>query len=128
MTVGELAKASGVSAKMIRHYESINLISKAKRNESGYRVYSEKDVNTLSFIKSARDLGFPLSEIKTLLGLWKNKRRSSAQVKRLAQNHIDQLQQKINELEKMRKTLNHLVRHCHGDDRPDCPIIDALDS
>ncbi|MBK24558.1 MAG: Cu(I)-responsive transcriptional regulator [Halobacteriovorax sp.] len=126
MNIGELAKNSGVNSKMIRHYESIKLIPKAQRNSSGYRVYGDKDVHTLSFVRRARSLGFPLEEIKLLLGLWKNKKRTSSKVKELAQKHIDELQNKIDDLQSMRDSLDHLVKNCHGDDRPDCPIIESL--
>lgn len=128
MNIGELAKATGVSAKLIRHYESIGLISKASRSVSGYRNYNDSDVNILVFVKRARKLGFPIKEIKQLLGLWKNKGRSSKEVKALAIEHLKELEAKIVELQYMADTLKHLSKHCHGDDRPNCPIIDSLGS
>jgi MerR family gold-responsive transcriptional activator of gol and ges genes len=126
VNIGQAAKASGVHAKMIRHYESIGIIPKAQRTESGYRVYSENDIHTLLFVKRARGLGFSMSEIKKLVGLWRNKTRASSEVKDLAQKHIKELDGKIVELQEMRDALRTLVRHCKGDDRPDCPIIEGL--
>jgi MerR family copper efflux transcriptional regulator len=126
MNIGEAAKASGVTAKMIRHYEDNGLIAKAGRTESGYRVYREADVHVLRFIRRARDLGFSLAEIKGLLGLWGNRRRASADVKKLALGHVADLDAKITEMQSMRRTLLKLAEHCHGDDRPDCPILDDL--
>jgi MerR family copper efflux transcriptional regulator len=126
MTIGQAAKSSAVSAKMIRHYESIGLLHKAQRTESGYRLYDDTDVHTLRFIQRARSLGFPLETIRTLLALWRNRRRSSAQVKDLAERHIADLERKIAEMQSMVRTLKHLAHHCHGDDRPDCPILDDL--
>lgn len=127
MNIGELSKASGVSPKLIRHYESTGLITKASRNLSGYRQYSENDVHVLRFVKRGRILGFPMKEIKHLLGLWKNKGRSSKDVKALAVVHLRVLENKILELQEMADTLRHLARNCHGDHRPDCPIIDSLE-
>ena len=124
--IGEAAKRSGVSAKMIRHYESLRLLKKARRTESGYRVYDDKDVHTLRFIRRARDLGFAMTEIERLLGLWQDRHRASAEVRRVAQAHITALDQKIQELQSMKRTLETLVQHCHGDSRPDCPILDDL--
>ena len=126
MNIGEAAKASGVSAKMIRHYEESGLIPKSRRTMSGYRVYGETEVHLLRFIRRARDLGFSLAEIKTLVGLWGNRRRASADVKRLATRHVAELDAKIAEMQAMRRTLVNLAEHCHGDDRPDCPILDDL--
>ena len=126
MTIGQAAKSSAVSAKMIRHYESIGLLPKAQRTESGYRLYDDNDVHTLRFIQRARSLGFPLETIRTLLALWRNRRRSSAQVKDLAERHIADLERKSAEMQSMVRTLKHLSHHCHGDDRPDCPILDDL--
>jgi len=126
MTIGQAAKFSAVSAKMIRHYESIGLLPKAQRTESGYRLYDDNDVHTLRFIQRARSLGFPLETIRTLLALWRNRRRSSAQVKDLAERHIADLERKIAEMQSMVRTLKHLAHNCHGDDRPDCPILDDL--
>lgn len=126
MTIGQAAKSSAVSAKMIRHYESIGLLPKAQRTRSGYRLYDESDVHTLRFIQRARSLGFPLETIRTLLALWRNRRRSSAQVKDLSLKHVAELERKIAEMQAMVRTLKHLAHNCHGDDRPDCPILDDL--
>ncbi len=126
MNIGEVAKLSGVSSKMVRHYESIGLISKASRTDSGYRSYSEKDIHILKFIKRSREFGFSMEEIKKLLGLWRNKRRPSSEVKRLALEHVSELDQKIQELTLMRDALKKLAHCCQGDDRPDCPILDEL--
>lgn len=126
MNIGEAAKASGVNAKLIRHYESIGIIPKASRTGSGYRVYTENDVHILSFVKHARSLGFSMKEIKRLVGLWRNRSRASREVKSLAEAHIETLEQKIRELQGMRDTLLHLARHCHGDSRPECPILETL--
>jgi MerR family copper efflux transcriptional regulator len=126
MNIGQAAKASGVSAKMIRHYESVGLLPEAARTESGYRQYTDKEVSTLRFIRQSRDLGFPIDQIRELLGLWQNRKRPSRQVRALAQAHIEELDEKLGELQAMRAALEHLVRSCHGDDRPDCPIIDTL--
>lgn len=124
--IGAAAKASGVSAKMIRHYEEIGLLPKVARSFGNYRVYSANDVHVLRFIRRARDLGFSIDEIRALLGLWRNKSRSSAAVKKIAGKHIADLRTKIAELESMVQTLEHLTRNCHGDHRPDCPILDDL--
>ena len=126
MTIGQAAKSSAVSAKMIRHYESIGLLPKAHRTEAGYRLYDANGVHTLRFIQRARSLGFPLETIRTLLALWRNRRRSSAQVKDLALRHVNDLERKIAEMQGMARTLKHLAHNCHGDDRPDCPILDDL--
>lgn len=126
MNIGEAAARSGVTAKMIRYYESIGLIGTATRTASGYRTYGETDVHRLRFIRRARDLGFSMEKIETLLGLWGKKDRSSANVKTLAQAHIEELKQQISEMQAVLSTLEHLVDHCHGDDRPDCPILDDL--
>ena len=126
MNIGEAAAASGVSAKMIRHYEEQGFVPKAGRTVAGYRVYRDNDVHALRFIRRARDLGFSLKEIKDLLGLWNNRRRASADVKRLADKHVKELDQKIAEMQAMRRTLVDLVDHCHGDNRPDCPILEDL--
>ena len=128
MNIGQAAKASGVSAKMIRHYESVGLFPEAARTESGYRQYTDKEVSTLRFIRQSRDLGFSVEQIRELLGLWQNRRRPSRQVKALAQAHIQELEEKLKELQAMKATLEHLVHCCHGDDRPDCPIIETLES
>jgi len=126
MNIGEAAAAAAVSAKMVRHYESIGLLRKAARTSSNYRIYSEDDVHTLRFIKRARTLGFSIEEIRELLGLWQNRARSSGSVKKLAGKHIQDLKERIAELQTMVTTLEHLARHCHGDHRPECPILDDL--
>ena len=128
MNIGDAAGASGVSAKMIRHYESVGLLPRVGRTQAGYRQYADKDVSVLRFIRHCRDLGFSLDWIRELLDLWQNRRRSSRQVKSLAQAHIAELDEKLKELQQMKATLEHLVRCCHGDDRPDCPIIETLES
>jgi MerR family copper efflux transcriptional regulator len=126
MNIGEAAAASGVSAKMIRYYESIGLIAPADRTESGYRVYSEADVHTLRFIRRARDLGFSVEQMTSLLALWQDRSRASAEVKRIALEHVGELERKMQELQGMADTLRHLARTCHGDGRPDCPILNDL--
>lgn len=126
MNIGDAAKHSGVNSKMIRRYEEQGIIPKAKRSPSGYRSYSEKDVHNLKFVKRARELGFPLKDIKQLLGLWRDQSRSSAQVKRISLKHIEQLERKLSEIESMLATLKNLAEHCHGDERPDCPILEEL--
>ncbi|MDR9836754.1 Cu(I)-responsive transcriptional regulator [Herbaspirillum huttiense] len=128
MNIGEAASASGVSAKMVRHYEGIGLLLPASRTDSGYRQYGDKDVQRLRFIRHSRDLGFSLEQIGQLLDLWQDRERSSRQVKTLAQAHIAELDKKLKELQEMRATLEHLVHGCNGDDRPDCPIIESLAS
>ena len=127
MNIGQASKASGVSAKMIRYYEQTGLIPKADRKDSGYRDYSPSDVHMLRFIRRARDLGFSVAEINELLSLWRDKSRQSADVKRIAQAHIAQLQERIENLEQMTATLGTLVDCCAGDDRPDCPILADLE-
>lgn len=126
MNIGEASSASGVSTKMIRYYESIGLIPEATRTASGYRVYSDIDVHTLTFIRAARDLGFSVEQIEELLVLWRDRSRASADVKRLALEHVQELEQKIAELRQMVHTLKHLADHCRGDRRPQCPIIETL--
>ena len=126
MNIGEASSASGVSTKMIRYYESIGLIPEATRSESGYRLYSDVDVHTLRFIRAARDLGFSVEQIEELLVLWRDRSRASADVKRLALDHVEELELKIEDLRQMVHTLKHLADHCRGDERPYCPIIDTL--
>lgn len=126
MNIGHAAKASGVSAKMIRHYEAIGLIPGSRRSLSGYRMYSDKDVHTLRFVKRARTLGFSLEQIRQLLSLWQDGQRASADVKALALSHVEELNQKIRELTEMRDVLAKLAHCCHGDERPDCPILTEL--
>ncbi len=126
MNIGEASRASGVNSKMIRYYESIGLLEHVERSANGYRTYNQNDVHTLAFIRRARHLGFSIEQIQALMTLWRNKDRSSAEVKAVAQGHISALQAKIEELASMQRTLEHLVSCCAGDDRPDCPIIDDL--
>ena len=126
MNIGQAAKASGVSAKMIRHYESIGLVAPAARTEAGYRLYGARDIHTLQVVRHARDLGFSLAQIGELIGLWQDRSRPSRQVKALAQAHIRALEQKAAELLTMKATLAQLVQCCHGDDRPECPILETL--
>lgn len=128
LNIGEAAAASGVSAKSIRHYEESGLIPPAHRTFANYRLYSQKDVHTLRFIKSARTLGFSIADVGTLLNLWQNQRRSSADVKKLALGHVAELNQKIEDMARMRDTLQNLAQNCHGDKRPDCPILQGLES
>jgi Cu(I)-responsive transcriptional regulator len=126
MNIGQAAAASGVSAKMIRYYESIGLINAVTRTEAGYRVYSEADVHTLKFIRRARDLGFSVEQMTNLLALWQDRSRASAEVKRIALEHVSELEGKMRELAEITETLRHLAKNCHGDHRPDCPIINEL--
>jgi MerR family copper efflux transcriptional regulator len=126
MNIGQAAKSSGVSAKMIRHYESIGLFTKISRADSGYRVYGENEVHSLTFVRRARDLGFSMKEIKKLLNLWRNKARPSFEVKKLALEHVRDLDQKIFELRAMVNSLRTLALKCNGDDRPECPILGKL--
>ena len=128
MNIGQAAAASGVSAKMIRYYESIGLVRAPARTEAGYRVYGTVDVHSLQFIKRARALGFSIEETGALLALWHDKTRASGDVKGLALRHVHELETKIAELQAMVRTLRHLAGHCHGDERPDCPILDDLAS
>lgn len=127
LNIGQAAAAAGVSAKMVRHYEEIGLIPKAKRTYSGYRTYSDREVHVLRFIRQARGLGFSIKQIGELLGLWQDRRRPSSKVKKLALEHIQELEAKIEEMRAMKATLERLAAHCHGDNRPDCPILDELE-
>jgi MerR family transcriptional regulator, copper efflux regulator len=126
VNIGQAARQSGVSAKMLRHYESLGLLGTVARTDSGYRLYSTADVHTLRFIKRSRDLGFSMAEIAELVGLWQNRTRASASVKRIAQKHVDELNQRIAAMQAMQRSLSTLLGCCHGDDRPDCPILDDL--
>lgn len=126
MNISEAAAASGINSKLLRHYEAIGITPKIARSDSGYRSYSENDIHILRFVRSARKLGFSMKEIKKLVGLWRNRTRESAEVKALALLHVKELEDKIAELGAMAKTLKQLARSCHGDKRPDCPILDAL--
>lgn len=126
VNIGEAARLSGVSAKMVRHYESLGLLPRVSRTDSGYRQYGEADVHSLRFIKRARDLGFSMEEIGELLGLWQNRRRASASVMRVARKHAEDLAQRIAAMQEMQRTLEHLIHCCHGDERPECPILEEL--
>ena len=126
MNIGEVAALSEVNSKMIRRYEELGIIPKAGRSLSGYRQYSEKDVHVLKFVKRARELGFAMKDIKQLVSLWRNKSRSSSQVKSIALKHQHELERKLHEIQSMLKSISELVENCHGDDRPDCPILDKL--
>lgn len=127
MKIGEASTASGVSQRMIRHYEKIGLMPKAARRDSGYRDYDERDLHALRFIGRARDAGFPIEEIRQLLALWHDRDRSSADVKALALARAAELKRKAKELDAMRRSLEHLAERCHGDERPDCPILIDLE-
>ena len=124
--IGRAAKDSGVSVKMVRHYEAIGLLKNVARTFANYRVYADKDVHTLRFIKRARTLGFSMDDIRELLALWQNKARPSASVKKIAGGHIQDLKRRIAEMQSMATTLEHLTHNCHGDQRPDCPILEDL--
>ena len=126
VNIGDAARASGVSTKMVRHYESLGLLGAVARTDSGYRQYSAADIHTLRFIKRARELGFSMSEIGNLVGLWHDQARASSEVKRVAQQHLIELENRIQAMQDMRRTLQKLVQSCQGDDRPDCPILDNL--
>ena len=125
MNIGQAARQSGVSAKMIRHYEAIGLIAPPQRTFANYRVYSAADLHTLRFIRRARTLGFSITEIQTLLALWRD-RRPSRQVRKMAQQHVRELDERLRGMQAMRDTLNVLIEHCHGDERPECPILGDL--
>jgi Cu(I)-responsive transcriptional regulator len=124
--IGEASAATGVSAKMIRHYESIGLIPKAGRTFAGYRLYATADLHRLRFIRRARNLGFSMKQIETLLALWSDRHRASAEVKKLAQAHAAELGERIEEMQAMQRTLLDLSKHCRGNERPECPILDDL--
>ncbi|MFS2034820.1 Cu(I)-responsive transcriptional regulator [Polaromonas sp. CT11-55] len=126
LNIGQAAARSGVSAKMVRHYESLGLLPAVHRSDAGYRQYGEKEVHTLRFIRRARTLGFSMAEIAELLKLWQNKRRASADVKRIAMAHVADLERRIAEMEAMKQTLGHLAHCCQGNSRPDCPILTEL--
>jgi Cu(I)-responsive transcriptional regulator len=126
VNIGAAARLSGVSAKMVRHYESLGLLPAVHRTDAGYRQYTESEVHTLRFIKRSRELGFSMDEIAELAGLWHNRRRASANVRRIAQKHSADLAQRIEAMQAMQRTLDHLIHCCHGDERPDCPILDDL--
>ena len=126
VNIGIAAQRSGVSAKMVRHYESLGLLPPVSRTDSGYRQYTAADIHALQFIKRSRDLGFSMAEIAELVGLWHNRRRTSASVQRVARKHAEDLAQRIDQLQAMQRTLQHLIHCCHGDERPECPILDDL--
>lgn len=126
VVIGMASRLSNVSAKMVRHYESLGLLPEVARTDNGYRQYTEADVRTLQFIRRGRDLGFSMAEIAELVDLWHNRKRASASVKRIAQKHVDELTQRIEAMQAMQRTLGALLTSCHGDDRPDCPILDDL--
>ncbi|GMQ75269.1 MAG: Cu(I)-responsive transcriptional regulator [Gammaproteobacteria bacterium] len=126
MNIGTVADASGVPAKTIRYYESVGLIPPARRAQNGYRRYSDTDVQTLLFVQRARSLGFSVEDVASLLGLWRDKRRASAEVKELAARHVVRIEEKVRELESIRHVIQDLMERCHGDDRPQCPILDEL--
>ncbi|MCB1518610.1 MAG: Cu(I)-responsive transcriptional regulator [Hyphomicrobiaceae bacterium] len=126
MQIGEVAQRTGISSKMIRHYESIGLVPKPDRRQSNYRDYGDDDLHRLGFVARARDLGFSIPEIRDLLRLWADKSRASAEVKKLTEDHIAELDKKIEALREMRETLSHLASQCGGNDRPHCPIIENL--
>lgn len=126
MNIGEAAAAAGVSAKMVRHYEQIGLMPSAARSDAGYRQYTDRDVSVLRFIRQSRRLGFSMEQIAELIGLWSNKRRTSRMVKSIAQQHVDQLEERLRELTEMKQALERLVQSCHGDDGPHCAIIEEL--
>ncbi|EWY36833.1 transcriptional regulator [Skermanella stibiiresistens SB22] len=126
MNIGTASKRSGVTAKTIRYYESIGLISSAGRGANGYRVYTDEEVETLRFVSHARSLGFSVRDVGSLLALWRDRGRASSDVKALARGHIEEIDAKIAELRSIRETLLTLVERCHGDDRPECPILESL--
>lgn len=126
VSIGEAAGRAGVSARMLRHYESLGLLPHVARTDNGYRQYSAADVHVLRFIRRSRELGFSMEEIATLLGLWQDQERTSASVKQIAQTHIQALEERIAAMQAMQRSLQTLVQCCHGDDRPDCPILDDL--
>jgi len=127
VTIGEAARLTGLTAKRIRHYESLGLLARARRTESGYRLYDDDALNTLRFVAHARALGFGMDEIRELVGLWQNRRRSSAEVKQRVQRHVVELRRRAMELARIERALEALASRCHGDDRPACPILDAIE-
>ncbi len=126
MNIGEAAKLSGISAKTIRYYESVGLMPEPTRAANGYRHYRDKDLQTLRFIHRSRNLGFTIKDIRDLLGLWQDKERASADVREVAKRHVAEIEQRLEEMESVRQTLMQLIHQCHGDDRPDCPILEDL--
>ncbi|ARC37409.1 Cu(I)-responsive transcriptional regulator [Paracoccus yeei] len=128
MNIGQAARTSGVSAKMIRYYEQIGLVPPAARTGAGYRDYSDSDVHVLRFVRQSRDLGFPVADIANLLSLWRDQTRHSAEVRQIASAHVETLERKIREMQEMVDTLRDLIGACHGDQRPDCPILNRLEA
>jgi len=126
LTIGDAARASGVSAKMIRHYEKIALIQKPRRTDSGYRTFNDNEIHVFRFIKQSRNLGFSTKQTAELLGLWQDNKRHSSKVKMLVIDHICELDKGIREMQAMKATLENFAAHCHGDERPDCPILTHL--
>jgi len=126
VNIGVAARMSGVSPKMVRHYESLGLLPRVGRTDAGYRLYTEADVHSLRFIKRSRELGFSMEDINQLVGLWHNRRRASSNVRRIAQQHAEELGERINAMQAMQRSLQQLIHCCHGDERPDCPILDDL--
>jgi len=126
MNIGTLARETGIAAKTIRYYESVGLIAPPPRSRGNYRVYDERDLATLRFVQRARNLGFSVKEVGDLVALWQDRQRASADVRSLARAHLGEIERKLKELEAMRATLDHLIKRCHGNKRPDCPIIDEL--
>lgn len=126
MNIGNASRESGVSAKMIRYYEQIGLLTPAKRSDAGYRLYSPDEIHALRFIRQARRLGFPVDDIRKLLALWQDRSRASAEVKSIAIDHVAELDERIAELTNIRNTLADLAAHCNGDERPECPILALL--
>jgi Cu(I)-responsive transcriptional regulator len=126
VNIGEAARLSGISPRMVRHYEGLGLLGEVHRTESGYRQYTPADVHTLRFIKRSREMGFSMEQVAELVDLWHNRRRTSSSVKRIAQNHLEELERRIAAMQGMQRTLAHLVHCCQGDQRPDCPILDDL--
>jgi MerR family copper efflux transcriptional regulator len=126
LLISDAARLSGISARMLRHYEGLGLLGEVRRSDAGYRRYSPADVHTLRFIKRSRDLGFSMEQVAELVGLWQDPKRNSAEVKKVAQSHLTELAERIAQLESMRRTLTDLVHCCRGDARPDCPILDDL--
>jgi len=126
MNIGEVAKATGIPAKTIRYYESVGLVGRPARTAGNYRVYGGREIQTLRFVQRARHLGFSIKEIANLLALWHDRERASAEVRALAVAHLEEIGRRLAELQSMQATLRHLVEECHGDARPDCPIIDEL--
>jgi len=126
MNIGAVSEATGLPAKTIRYYESIGLVEPAERSTGNYRLYGERDILTLRFVERARRLGFSLKEVKELLALWHDRERASADVRRLAESQMRRIDERLAKLREMRHTLQHLIEQCHGDHRPDCPILDEL--